>query len=164
MEFKDVFAWSYKEFKWIPKSTYKQKIELIANACPIIKHSYQMNPNYAQKVRKYFDKLLDAQFIFPIKTTLWLSPLVIVPNKNGKLWICVDYWKLNSQTKKIHFPYPFWIPYWIHLLDTRCIHSFMVTVDTIKWKWQKKIMRKCHLFLNGEYMPITLCHLDYVML
>ncbi len=44
-----------------------------------------MNPNYAQKVRKYFDKLLDAQFIFPIKTTLWLSPLVIVPNKNGKL-------------------------------------------------------------------------------
>jgi hypothetical protein len=45
-----------------------------------------MNPNYAIKVRdKLFNKLLDARFIYPIETTQWLSPLVIVPKKNGKL-------------------------------------------------------------------------------
>jgi hypothetical protein len=47
-----------------------------------------MNPNYAQRVRKNLDKLLDAQFIFPIETTQWLSPLVIVSKKNDKLRIC----------------------------------------------------------------------------
>jgi hypothetical protein len=54
-----------------------------------------MNPNYVQRVRKTLDKVLDAQFIFPIETTQWLSPLVIVPKKNNKLRICVDYKKLN---------------------------------------------------------------------
>jgi hypothetical protein len=44
-----------------------------------------MNPNYALKVRKYLYKLLDAIFIYPIETTKWLSPLVIVPKKNEKL-------------------------------------------------------------------------------
>ncbi len=47
--------------------------------------------NYAKKVRENFNKLLDAQFFFPFKTTQWLSPLVIVLKKNGKLRICIDY-------------------------------------------------------------------------
>jgi hypothetical protein len=50
-----------------------------------------MNPNYAIKVREDLDKLLNVGFIYPIETIQWLSPLVIVPKKNGKLRICVDY-------------------------------------------------------------------------
>jgi hypothetical protein len=65
-----------------------------------------MNPNYAQRIREDLDTLLDTQFIFPIETTQWLSPLVIVPKKNGKLHICANYQKLNSQTKKDPFPLP----------------------------------------------------------
>jgi hypothetical protein len=60
-----------------------------------------------KRVRKDLDKLLDVGFIYFIKTTQWLSPLVIVSKKNGKLRICVDYWKLNAQTKKDPFPLPF---------------------------------------------------------
>ena len=36
-----------------------------------------------------------------------VSPLVIVPKKGGKWWICVDYRELNKETKKDHFPLPF---------------------------------------------------------
>jgi len=50
-----------------------------------------MNPNYAQRLKKYLDKLLDAEIIFLIEITQWLSPLVIVSKKNNKLCICVDY-------------------------------------------------------------------------
>jgi hypothetical protein len=64
-----------------------------------------MNPNYALKVREDLDKLFDIGFIYPIETTQWLSPLVIIPKKNGKLQICVDYCKLNVQTKKDPFPF-----------------------------------------------------------
>jgi hypothetical protein len=44
-----------------------------------------MNPNYALRVKKDLDKLLDVRFIYPIKTTQWLSSLVIVLKKNGKI-------------------------------------------------------------------------------
>jgi hypothetical protein len=58
---------------------------LIVDACPIKQHAYQMNLDYLQKVKEYIDKLLDAQFIFPIETTQSLSLLVIIPKKNKKL-------------------------------------------------------------------------------
>jgi hypothetical protein len=66
-----------------------------------------MNPNYALRVREDLDKLLGIAFIYPIETIQWLSPLVIMPKKNGKLRICVDYRKLNAQTKQDPFPLPF---------------------------------------------------------
>jgi hypothetical protein len=53
-----------------------------------------MNPNYALKVREDLDKLLRFGFIYPIETTKWLSPLIIVPKKNKKLRIYVDYCKI----------------------------------------------------------------------
>jgi len=32
---------------------------------------------------------------------------LVVPKKNGKLWICIDFWKLNPATKKNPYPLPF---------------------------------------------------------
>ena len=52
-------------------------------------------------------KLLDARFIYPISDSKWLYPLVLVPKKNGKWKIFVDYRELNKATKKDHFPFPF---------------------------------------------------------
>jgi hypothetical protein len=81
----DVFAWNYKDFKGIPREICEQKIELVANAQPINQRKYRMNPNYALKVKEDLKKLLNVEFIYPIETTQWLSPLVIIPKKNGKL-------------------------------------------------------------------------------
>ena len=46
-------------------------------------------------------------FIYLMAYSEWVSPIVIVPKKNKKIWICVDYWQLNIKTKKEHFPLPF---------------------------------------------------------
>jgi hypothetical protein len=37
----------------------------------------------------------------------WLSPIVVIPKKNGKLRIYVNFIKLNVATKKDPFPLPF---------------------------------------------------------
>jgi hypothetical protein len=66
-----------------------------------------MNPNYVLKVREDLNKLLDAIFIYPNETMSWLLSLIIVPKKNVKLHICMDYQKLNAQTKKTYFHYLF---------------------------------------------------------
>ncbi len=37
-------------------------------------------------------------------TVTWLSPIVVVPKKNGKLKFYVDFKKLNAATKKEFYP------------------------------------------------------------
>jgi hypothetical protein len=66
-----------------------------------------MNPKYFLLVKEEVDKLLEVGIIYPISYSEWVSPIVVVPKKNGKLRICVDYRKLNSVTKKDYFPLPF---------------------------------------------------------
>lgn len=46
-------------------------------------------------------------FIYPLEAVTWLSRIVIITKKNGKLRICVDYRKLNATTKTDPFPLPF---------------------------------------------------------
>ncbi len=51
---------------------------------------YWLNPNYAIIVKQDIDKLLVTGFIKHVEDVTWLSPIVVVPKKNGKLNICVD--------------------------------------------------------------------------
>ena len=37
----------------------------------------------------------------------WVTPMVLVKKKNGKLRVCVNYRKLNTYTQKDPFPLPF---------------------------------------------------------
>ena len=66
-----------------------------------------MNPTLKNIVKEELQKLLDVGFIYPILDSQWVSLLVIVPKKNGKWKICVDYRELNKETQKDHFPLPF---------------------------------------------------------
>lgn len=49
-----------------------------------------MNLNYAKKMKEELDKLLHVGFIYLIDQVTWLSPIAIVPKKNGSLQVCVD--------------------------------------------------------------------------
>ena len=66
-----------------------------------------MNPNLRDIVKEEIKKLLEVGFIYPISDSKWVSSLMIVPKKNGKWRVCVDYRELNKETQKYHFPFPF---------------------------------------------------------
>jgi hypothetical protein len=74
---------------------------------PIHQPQCQMNPTMKDIVKEELQKLLTTNFIYPISDSQWVSPLVMVPKKNGKWRICVDYRELNKETHKYHFPLPF---------------------------------------------------------
>ena len=57
-------------------------------------------------VKQEIEKLLQVGFIYPISDSQWVSPLVIVPKKNGKWIICVDYRELNKATLRDYFSLP----------------------------------------------------------
>jgi hypothetical protein len=74
---------------------------------PVRQQQYRLNPNYAMKVKEEIDKLLQVGFIKRVKRATWLSSIVVVPKKNDKLRVCVDYRKLNAATITNAFPLPF---------------------------------------------------------
>eukprot|EP00253_Pinus_taeda_P030082 PITA_30082 len=103
----DAFAWSYKEMKGVHPSVCTHHI-YIKEDCKLVRQP-QRRMNLALKdiVKEELQKLLDAGFIYPISDSEWVSPLVLVPKKNGKWRICVAYRELKKATKKDHFPLAF---------------------------------------------------------
>jgi hypothetical protein len=66
-----------------------------------------MNPTLKYIVKEELQKLLHVNFIYPILDSKWVSPLVIVPNKNGKWSICVDFREINKATYRDYFSFHF---------------------------------------------------------
>ncbi len=69
--------------------------------------TYKLNPNYVTVLKQDIDKLLVIGFIQSIEEATWLSPVIVVPKKTGKLKICIDFKKLNATTMKDPYPLPF---------------------------------------------------------
>lgn len=69
--------------------------------------------------------MLKVGFIAPIDNLDWIYPIIIVPKKNKKLRICVDYRKLNAVT--ILDPFP--LPYMDSILDEVAGHEIYSFLD-----------------------------------
>lgn len=65
---------------------------------PIRQPQRRLNPHLKDILKEELQKLLDVNFIYPISNSKWVSPLVVIPKKNGKWWICVEYIELNKGT------------------------------------------------------------------
>jgi hypothetical protein len=66
-EFKDVFAWTYKDLKGIPLELAQHKIELDTIISPTHQAMYRLNPNYVITVKEDINKLLATRFIEFVK-------------------------------------------------------------------------------------------------
>ena len=104
---RDVFTWSHEDMTGLDPKFYQHQINLATDAKPVQQRRYRMNPNYAACVREEIDRLLKIGFIRTVKRETWLSPIIVVPKKNGKIRVYVDYRKLNAITITDAFPLPF---------------------------------------------------------
>jgi len=107
-EFTIIFVYTYKDLKGIPPKIVLHRIELDTIVPPIHQTRCQLNFNYVIIVKQDIDKLLDVGFIKLVEeATSWLSPIVVVPKKNGKLRIYVDFKNLKILTKTNPYLLPF---------------------------------------------------------
>ncbi|MCO5584718.1 hypothetical protein L7F22_038650 [Adiantum nelumboides] len=106
-EFKDIFAWTYHDMKRVPPSVVQHTIPMSSTAKPVQQRPYPTNPKYAKIVQEKLEKLIKCGSIYSIKHLEWVSPIVIVPKKNGKLRVCVDHKKVNAATRRDHYPLPY---------------------------------------------------------
>ena len=124
-KYKEAIAWSIEDLKGISPSICMHKILLEDNAKTSIEHQRRLNPVMKEVFRKEVLKWLNAGFIYAISDSSWVSPVHVVPKKGGFTvirnekneliptrtvtgWrVCIDYRKLNTATRKDHFPLPF---------------------------------------------------------
>eukprot|EP00253_Pinus_taeda_P021687 PITA_21687 len=106
-ENKQAFAWDYTYMKGISPKLCTHRIYIKEGSRLVCQSQRWMNLNLREIVKEELQKLLNEGFIYPISDSEWVSPLVILPKKNGKWRVCVDYRALNKATQKDHFPLPF---------------------------------------------------------
>ena len=124
-KYKEAIAWSIEDLKGISSSICMHKILLNDDAKTSVEHQRRLNHVMKDDVRKEVLKWLNAGFIYAISDSPWVSPVHVVPKKGGFIvirnerneliptrtvtgWrVCIDYIKLNTATRKDHFPLHF---------------------------------------------------------
>ena len=75
-------------------------------AQPVHQPVRQLSPALLSTLKERLAGLQEAGFIRP-STSPWSSPIVMVKHPtSGKVWLCVDYRKVNSLTRKDRHPLP----------------------------------------------------------
>ena len=132
-------------------------------------------------VRKEVLKWLNAGFIYAISDSPWVSPVHVVPKKGGFTvirnekneliptrtvtgWrVCIDYRKLNTATRKDHFPLPFIDQILDRLAGHPHFFSWMGIPAIIRLPLHLRTRRKPHSHalmapLPVRRMPFGLCN------
>ena len=65
-----------------------------------------MKPEMSLKIKKEVKKQFDAGFLAVAQYSKWAANVVLVPKKDGKVHMCVDYRDLNRASPKDNFPLP----------------------------------------------------------
>ncbi|CAA7035299.1 unnamed protein product [Microthlaspi erraticum] len=147
-----------------------------------IEHQRRLNPNLKEVVKKEIMKLLKAGVIYPISDSAWVSPVHVVPKKGGITVIknehdeliptrtitghrmCVDYRKLNSSTRKDHYP----LPFIDQMLERLANHQYYCFLDGYSGFFQIPIhpddQERLHSLVPMAHMLIGECLLDCAML
>ncbi len=83
-----------------------QHIIELDTTIPLAHHTkYRLNPNYVIVVKQDINKLLAIGFIQSMEEVTWSSPIIVIPKKNSKLRIYIDFKKLNVAQRRIHTHY-----------------------------------------------------------
>ncbi|XP_050886193.1 uncharacterized protein LOC127091565 [Lathyrus oleraceus] len=118
-------GWEIEDLKGISPTVCMHKILMEDDLKPVVQRQRRVNPTMKEVVRKEFLKLLDAGLIYPISDSSWVSPIHVVLKKGGITviinekneliptrtdigWrVCIDYRRLDIETRKYHFPHSF---------------------------------------------------------
>ena len=77
------------------------------------------------KIKEEVRKKFDAGFLEVAKYTKWVANRVLIPKKDGKVRMCVDYRDLNRTSPKDNFP----LPHIDTLVDNTTKNSLFLFMD-----------------------------------
>jgi len=110
------------------------------------------NPNILPDIKDEITKLIEAKFLQQCRYAEWISNVVPIYKKNGKLCVCIDFRNLDKATLIDGYP----IPIVDLLVDAVAGHQIISFMDGNSWL--KRIFPRLHLdvmvmldFLNDSH-------------
>jgi hypothetical protein len=101
---KDIFVWSLVEMSVISREVSEHTLNIKPGSRPVKQGMQRFNQEKNRAMGEELSRLLAAGFVREIQHPDWIANLVLVPKKNGKWWMCVDYTSQNKTCLKDPFP------------------------------------------------------------
>ncbi|KAM1072805.1 hypothetical protein FF1_018023 [Malus domestica] len=107
-EYKDVFAWTYKEMPGLDPVIAVHHLAVKPGTRPIKQTQRRYRSELIPQIEAEIDKLIEAGFIREVQYPKWISNIVIVIvlKKSGQIRVCVDFQDLNDACPNDDFPLP----------------------------------------------------------
>jgi len=105
-EYRDVFAWSYKEMLGLDPKVAVHNFAIKKGVSPKKQPQRHCRPQLVLEIEQEVNKLIDVAFIREVKHPTWIANIVPVRKKNGQLHVYVDFRDLNDAFPKDDFPLP----------------------------------------------------------
>ncbi|GJV24178.1 reverse transcriptase domain-containing protein [Tanacetum coccineum] len=86
---KQAIAWKITDVKGIDPRFYTHKILMEDDYKPTVQSQRRVNPKIHEAIKKEVLKLLDAEMIYPISDSPWVSPVHFVPRKGGNTIVAI---------------------------------------------------------------------------
>lgn len=103
-EYRSIFAWTYEEMPGIDPWIVEHEIKTYPNVKPMRQKLRAINPKKAPTIKAEIEKLLKVGFIDPVPLTEWVSNLVVVNKKDGKICVSTNFRDMNKACPKDNYP------------------------------------------------------------
>ena len=130
---------------------------------PFKERFWRIAPPLLEEVQENLQDMLDGGAIRPSKSP-WCNAIVLVQKKDGTLQFCINFWRLNSRTKKDSFP----LPRMQETMESMVGARFFSSMDLKSGFWQVRMSEKSRQYTAftvgslGMYeflrMPYGLCN------
>lgn len=130
------------------------RVPLVEGCKPVKQKLRRTRPNILLKVKAEIEKQWDAGFLEVIKYPQWVSNIVVVPKKDDKIRVCVDFRDLNKASPKDDFPLPHIDVLVDNAAKSSTYSSWTDSPGITRLKWLKKIKRRPLLSHNGGHFAI----------
>ncbi|XP_058216855.1 uncharacterized protein LOC131327735 [Rhododendron vialii] len=102
----EVFAWTPQDMPGVDPSFAMHSLNVDPNRRPVVQKVRRSSATHTEAVIAEVNQLLEAGVIREVLYPTWLANPVVVPKKNGKIRVCVDYTNLNDACPMDRFPLP----------------------------------------------------------
>lgn len=103
----------------------------LSDPTPSRQRPYRVPERLVEPLKEEIKMMKELRVIEP-SSSEWSSPMVIIPKKDGSLRVCIDFRKLNAQSKFDAYP----MPRIDDLLEKIGRAQYITTLDLCKGYWQ----------------------------
>lgn len=98
-----VFAWKIEDMLGVDPQVACHKLNILLGAKPIRQKRRPRSKENRKAIAEEIKKLNEVGFIKEVRYTIWFTNIIIVPKKNGKMRICIDFRDLKKACPKDSF-------------------------------------------------------------